>query len=123
MINVTIDGKSYPIAFTLATMDAIEAETGRPIGELELNIKTAEARKQILKVLAVMIREGAPEDVETPDAEALKSVMRPGALMTAIGKISEAITEGMEMETDEPDDGAEVDVVLESLKKKEPQGG
>ena len=123
MIYAKINGKSWPLAFTLAAMDGIEEATGKGIGELTLKISSKSERAEILNVLAVLMREGAADGAETPDVDELHRVMRPGDLMQALRSVSDAISEGMAMETDEPDDDTEVDVVLEEIKKKETQDG
>lgn len=120
MICVNIQGKDWPLAFTLAAMDEIEDQTGKGIGELSLRVKSKQDRAELMAVLAAMMRAGA-NGGETPDAEALRGMMRPGELLGALRPVSDAINEGMYMETEEPDEGGEVDVVLEGIKKKEPQ--
>ena len=41
-------------------------------------------------------------------------------MLAAITRMSDEISAGLAMETEEPDEDEEVDVVLEELKKKEP---
>ena len=120
MICVKIQGKEYPIAFTLAAMDDIEDRTGKAVGELSLSMKRKQDRAELLEALAVMMRAGAADGAETPDAEALHAMMRPGEMLAAITRMSDEISAGLAMETEEPDEDEEVDVVLEDIKKKEP---
>ena len=49
--------------------------------------------------------------------------MSPGELLEALHPVSDAISEGMSMQTDKPAEGEAVDVVLEEIKKKESPDG
>lgn len=120
MITIKFQGKEWPLAFTLGAMDGIEECTGKTIGELGLRMNSRADREELLTVLAVMMREAAEDGVETPTAEAMRQAMRPGELMAALKQASLAISDGMRMETEEPDEDEEVDLVLEEIKKKEP---
>jgi hypothetical protein len=121
MISIKVNGVEYPLSFTLSAMDAIEEVTGKTVGDLGLRISSKADRSELLEVLAVLMREGAAEGVETPSAKALHGMMTPGALLASLKNVSDALSEGMRMESDEPEEGAEVDVVLEEIKKKEPR--
>lgn len=111
MITCTIGGVDTPLRFTLDAMDAIEQATGRFVGEITFSIRTQADRATLLQVLSALIA-GAPR---TP--EDLRAVMTPGELLAAIYRVTDAINEGMAMETEQPDEDAEVDVVLEEIKK------
>ena len=123
MICVKINGNAYPLAFTLGAMDAIEEATGKTVGELSLRVKSKQDRAELMEVLAALMRAGAADGAETPGADTLRGMMTPGELMASLKKVADAISEGMYMETDEPDEDAEVDVVLEEIKKKEERDG
>lgn len=122
MICARINGNSYPLAFTLAAMDGIEDATGKSVGELSLRMKSKADRVELMAVLAVLMREGAAAGEETPTAEELRTIMTPGELLASLTKVSNAISEGMHMETEDSDEDDEVDVVLEEIKKKEAPG-
>lgn len=119
MISIKIGNSRYPLRFTLAAMDGIEETTGKTIGELNLRVKSKADRAELIAVLAVLMREGAEAGEETPTAEALHVMMTPGELLGSLRSVSDAISEGMRMETEEDaEEGAEVDVVLEEIEKK-----
>lgn len=120
MTTVKIAGREWPLKFTLDAMDAIEAATGKTIDALTFRVKTRQDREELLAVLAELLRAGSPGE-DTPDA-ALRAALTPGELMSAMRRISDAISEGMRMETDAPAEDEAVDVVLEELKKKESPG-
>lgn len=121
MVSIKIGEGRYPLRFTLAAMDGIEEATGKTIGELSLNVRSKADRAELMEVLAVLMREGA--GAETPTAEELRGAMTPGELLASLKQVSDAISEGMRMETEEDDEDAEVDVVLEEIEKKEVPGG
>lgn len=122
MITIKIQGKEWPLAFTLGAMDRIEESTGKAIGELGLRMNSKADREELLQVLAAMMCEATEDDAQTPTVEQMRRAMRPGELMAALKQASVAISEGMRMETEEPDEDEEVDLVLEEIKKKEPPG-
>ena len=123
MVSIKIGEGRYPLRFTLAAMDGIEEATGRTIGELSLNVRSKADRAELMEVLAVLMREGAEAGAETPTAEELRGAMKPGELLASLKQVSDAISEGMRMETEEDEEDAEVDVVLEEIEKKEMPGG
>ena len=120
MICITIQGIDYPLELTLDAMDEIEEGTGKTIGEIELAMSSKAARRDLLCTLAAMMRAGAEDGVSTPSADDLRKLLRnPGALLKTIKPVSDAMLAGMRMETEAPDEGEEVDLVLEEIKKKE----
>lgn len=123
MVSIKIGESRYPLRFTLAAMDGIEEATGKTIGELNLRVKNKADRAELMEVLAVLMREGAEAGAETPTAEELREMMTPGELLASLKQVSDAISEGMRMETEEDEEDAEVDVVLEEIEKKEVPGG
>ena len=116
MITAKVGGVDTPLKFTLNAMDAIENATGKFVGELTFSVKTAEQRQQLLEVLVALISAGG--GFATVDT--LREEMTPGELLTAIYRVTDAINEGMSMETETPDEDEEVDVVLEEIKKNSP---
>lgn len=119
MITARIDGKDVPLRFTVAAMDEIERNTGKPVGELKFAMGDAEQRAQLLAVLAALVNAAGGH----ADAEDLRARMTPGELIRAVYAVSDAVSEGMRMETDRPDPDAEEDVVLTELKKNAPPAG
>lgn len=114
-MQAIIGGKSYPLSFTLATMDALEQLRGEK--ELDLNklVDDLKDRKLLLETLRVMI------DDPGVTSEYLKKHLTVGRLISIRNQMLNTITEAMQMES-EPAEAAEpavVDVTLEELKKKE----
>lgn len=123
MVQLEIKGVVFNLAFTLDAMDAMEEATGKTLGEQTFSIKSKAARADLVKTLHILAREGAKMAGE-PLADAynvrwFQTYMTPGKLLEAVNAVTDAISEGMRMETDEPDENKEVDLVLEELKKKE----
>lgn len=116
MITAKVGGVDTPLKFTLNAMDAIENATGKFVGELTFSVKTAEQRQQLLEVLVALISAGGG----SATVDTLREEMTPGELLMAIYRVTDAINEGMSMETETPDEDEEVDVVLQELKKNSP---
>ena len=123
MVVMRVAGREWPLKFTLNAMDTIEERTGRTVDELNISVKTRADRANLLEIMAALIKAGAAEGAETPSAEALRAAMSPGELLEALHPVSDAISEGMSMQTDKPAEGEAVDVVLEEIKKKESPDG
>ena len=115
MTTFTLNGKNYPLTFSLDAMEQIEDE----IGTMDTlnDAMTGKGRvRNIRRVLEIL------SDGEITQ-EALSLHMRPAQLPHAMEAIWQAIGEGMRMETQEDADGEETDVVLEEIAKKETGDG
>ena len=121
MVKLTVNNVEFPLAFTLDAMDAMEDATGQTLSEQRFSIGTKADRANVLKILHILAREGARLSgaplADTYGAEWFRTYMKPGKLVEAVNAITDAIGEGMRMETEEPDEDAEVDLVLEEIKK------
>ena len=123
MVKMRIAGRDWPLKFTLNAMDTIEDHTGCTIDALNIAVKTKKDRANLLEIVAALIKAGAAEGEDTPTVEALRAALSPGELLEALRPVSDAISEGMKMQTDKTDENEAVDVVLEEIKKKESPGG
>lgn len=120
-------GRELALVFTLAVMDRLEQELGKPIDLNDIKetiIEETQDRHKLVRLLLIMAEEGAAAEGQTLDVDAaqLSRLMRPGDLVKARLAVLEAATEGMSMETAEGDEGEEVDLVLEEIKKKQEPG-
>lgn len=122
MVSITIKGREYPLKFTLDAMDAIEEATGKTVDELTFSIQSKAGRAEALTVLAVLMKAGQQSEEATPTAAQLRRWLSPGDLLAAIKAEADAVSEGMRMQTEEPEEGEEVDLVLEEIKKKDGPG-
>lgn len=123
MASINIKGTEYPLKFTLDAMDAIEEATGKTIDGLSFGMKSKADRAESLTVLAELMKAGRKGKEPTPTAAQLRGLLSPGELLSAVKAEADAVSEGMRMETEEPEEGEEVDLVLEEIKKKEsPEG-
>lgn len=123
MVKMRIAGRDWPLKFTLNAMDTIEDRTGCTIDALNIAVKTKKDRANLLEMVAALIKAGAAEGEDTPSVEALRAALSPGELLEALRFVSDAISEGMKMQTDKAAENEAVDVVLEEIKKKESPGG
>ena len=115
-MEIKIAGKTYPLAFNLAEMDALEQYRGKP---LDVQGITEELRhpRPLAETLHILMGENAP------DTAWLMHHIRPARMWEIQIAVLQAITEGMSMETAEEDEqSGPVDVTLEELKKKETAG-
>lgn len=112
MVEIKVNGAVVPLKFDLNAMDAIEESTGRFVGEIDFAITSKDKREELMAVIAAL--------ADSAGAELTREQMRrmsPGELAASMYGVSKAISEGMRMETDAEDPDAEVDVVLEEIKK------
>lgn len=127
MVTFKAGGRELALAFTLAAMDRMEDRLGCPVDLRDIKAIVAEAtqdRRKCVTLLQTLAEEGeACGGPEAPDEMWLKRHLRAGDLPRMQIAIFEAVSEGMTMETGEGDESEEVDVVLESLKKKAETAG
>ena len=93
--DFVFEGKSYPVAFTLAAMDAIEKLDGKPLDGGRLPKLVAD-RRMLIGMLAAMI--DAAADAPTGlTAELLSRPLYPRQQPEIQTLVVDAITEGMTM--------------------------
>jgi len=118
--TIKIAKREFPLAFTLGTMELLEAQVKD--FDLQKIDEIVRSAKGLLDVLYCLMQEGAiletGKDLDV-DRRWLGAHCKPSA--DEIGKIHEAVVDamvaGMSMESDEEDPDREVDVTLEQLKK------
>ena len=120
MRSATVGGRKLALSFTLDAMDQIERRLGMKFGSETLTESVKDWKKTIA-ILCILARAGAEERGEDPEeiTEAwISKRARPGQLMELQIAVLAAIQDGMKMETEEAEEGAEEDVVLQELAKK-----
>ena len=116
-MDIKISGKTLHLAYTLDTMDRVQALNGGDPLDVRGLVEKMRDRHFLIKIIIELAR-GA--NVQVPDEKWLKSHIYPGQLPKLNIAVMETITEAMTMETlDDGDDDEEVDEILEELKKKE----
>lgn len=119
MTKIKVGGRELALDFTIAAMDRMEQALGEAIDLSNLQKAVVEKtgdRKALIAVIWAM--------AEPPvEADWLSAHVRPGRLINLRRAALEAMTEGMLMETEEPDENEEVDVVLEEIKKNDNTAG
>lgn len=124
MKEVKVGGRVLALAFTLEAMDEMESAFGKAIDLEDVKetiVDGTSDRKNLVKCLYVMAKEGAALNGETLDIDEkwISRYMRPGDIPRMRIAIMETVADGMRMETAEGDEGEEVDLVLEELKKNQ----
>lgn len=117
MTSIRVAGRDIALQYDLAAMERIEDTFGSTREALE---QWRKARIRALVDGILILHQSAAEDggYEPVDRAWLTHRLKPGQLQSAMDVLGKAIEEGMAMETEAEDDDAEVDVVLEELKKK-----
>lgn len=122
-------GRELALIFNVEAMDEIEERLGLKIDLSNLQkdlVHGLNDRHVLVAVAAIMMREGMIVKGIDPDIDEtwVKRNMKPGRQLGLHAAVLEGITLGMSMENAaDNDDDAEVDVVLEELKKKQGQTG
>lgn len=123
--KIRVARRDFALLFNYAALaDLTEEIDGFDLGEIMTYVKTPKFFPVLLTILA---RWGEAEEGRELDVDARWFAQHMSAAPLAIMKlqvaVNEALADGMTMETEEEDGGAEVDVTLEELKKKEtPEG-
>lgn len=120
--RIKVGGRELALVFTVAAMDEIEELLGAQVNLSNLQesiVARLSDRHDLVKIVYAMARQGeyAMDCKPDFDLDWLKRHMRPGQQMQLHAAVVEAMAEGLTMETG-GDDGDEVDVVLEEIKKK-----
>ena len=121
MTTIKAGGRTYTLYFTLAAMDEIEDALGEPLTFEENQLtEIMTDRRKAMKVFTAFANQGEIAQGREGDltVKSISRTIRPGEIMKLENAIVAEIVAGARMET-ETDDDAEVDVVLEELKKKE----
>lgn len=123
--KIRVAKRDFALLFNYAALaDLYEAIEGFDLNEIVTYVKNPKFFPVMLEILA---RWGEAEEGRELDVDARWFAQHMSAAPLAIMKlqvaVNEALADGMTMETEEEDGGAEVDVTLEELKKKEMPGG
>lgn len=119
---IKIDGKEFPLAFTLGTVELLEAMIPAfEIGKLEEYMGSV---KGLLDLMYCMAQQGAIRETGKPMKESrawfgAHCPLRKKWIDMATEAIKSTFVDAMDMEADDEDEDQEVDVVLENLKKKD----
>ena len=128
MVNVKVGGRELALAFTVDAMDELEKRLGEPIDLTTLQqaiVSKLADRRVLLAVACILAQQGEYLAGRDPDFDEtwLRRHAKPGQQISLHASVVQAIAEGLSMETGETDENAEVDVVLEELKKKQARAG
>lgn len=106
-----LGGREIALQFTMDAWEKIEDEICMidALGDKMAGKGRLRAVAQILSILAV----------EPITPEQIWAMLTPPAVKAATNAIWEAVAQGMNMETNQEDDGAIHDVILEEIEKKE----
>ena len=118
--KIRIAGRDFGLLFNYAALSELtDAIEGFDVGQI---LTYARSPKFFPVLVAAMARAGEAAQGREPDVDAawFSVHMRPSvnSVIRIQTAVTEALTDGMTMETEEDEDG-EVDVTLEELKKKE----
>ena len=124
MIHITIGGRKFALAFTLAALDGFEEVFGKALDKDTLAAKMGD-RHALVSLFRILGEQGEALEGRELDVDEkwIAQRLRVADLPRVQNALLAAITEGMRMETDTQDEDEEVDVVLEELKKKEQPAG
>ena len=124
MIHITIGGRKFALAFTLAALDGFEEVFGKALDKDTLAAKMGD-RHALVSLIRILGEQGEALEGRELDVDEhwIAQRLRVADLPRVQNALLAAITEGMRMETDTADEDEEVDVVLEELKKKEQPAG
>ena len=118
--KIRIAGRNFGLLFNYAALSELtDAIEGFDVGQI---LTYARSPKFFPVLVAAMARAGETAEGREPDVDAawFSVHMRPSvnSVIRIQTAVTEALTDGMTMETEEDEDG-EVDVTLEELKKKD----
>lgn len=121
MSSIKIGGREIPLTFTMLEFALIEEEVG-PLSDIQDLIQTDKHRvRNIVRCLTIMGNGGLSARGEKADLteDGVMRACRPGKLKDFVIAIFEAISEGMQMETEEE---KEHDIFLEEIQRKKGPG-
>ena len=122
MTTIKAGGRTYTLYFTLAAMDEIEEALGEPATFDKNQIEEIMSdRRKFMQVFITFANQGEIAQGHEGDltVKSISRTIRPGDLIKLQKAVIDEIVIGARMETEADDDDAEVDVVLEEIKKKE----
>lgn len=119
MRTVKIAKRTFPLAFTLGAMEELQNKIENfNLAKLQEYVKSPSG---LMDILLALMRQGAILEGKTLDVDRtwLASHLSPAPIRMAPIQVAllNALSDGLTMEAEE--DGGEVDVVLEEIKKKE----
>ena len=119
MRTVKIAKRAFPLAFTLGAMEELQNKIENfNLTKLQEYVKSPSG---LMDILLALMRQGAILEGKTLDVDRtwLASHLSPAPIRMAPIQVAilNALSDGLTMEAEE--DGGEVDVVLEEIKKKE----
>ena len=117
--TVKIAKRTFPLAFTLGAMEELQNKIENfNLAKLQEYVKSPGG---LLDILLALMRQGAILEGKTLDVDRtwLASHLSPAPIRMAPIQVAilNALSDGLTMEAEE--DGGEVDVVLDEIKKKE----
>ena len=117
--TVKIAKRTFPLAFTLGAMEELQNKIENfNLAKLQEYVKSPSG---LMDILLALMRQGAILEGKTLDVDRtwLASHLSPAPIRMAPIQVAilNALSDGLTMEAEE--DGGEVDVVLEEIKKKE----
>lgn len=118
MRTVKIAKRTFPLAFTLGAMEELQNKIENfNLAKLQEYVKSPSG---LMDILLALMRQGAILEGKTLDVDRtwLASRLSPAPIRMAPIQVAilNALSDGLTMEAEE--DGGEVDVVLEEIKKK-----
>jgi len=119
MRTVKIAKRTFPLAFTLGAMEELQNKIENfNLAKLQEYVKSPSG---LMDILLALMRQGAILEGKALDVDRtwLASHLSPAPIRMAPIQVAilNALSDGLTMEAEE--DGGEVDVVLEEIKKKE----
>ena len=123
MSVIKIGGQEIALKFTMRALCRMEDVVGEQIDLETISDKLRSWLKNprtLMKIAALLADEGETAQGRTfgKDSEWFVDNTSPSDLGDLVRSVSVAIAEGMGMETGQPDEDEEVDLVLEEIKKK-----
>ena len=117
--TVKIAKRTFPLAFTLGAMEELQNKIENfNLAKLQEYVKSPSG---LMDILLALMRQGASLEGKALDVDRtwLASHLSPAPIRMAPIQVTilNALSDGLTMEAEE--DGGEVDVVLEEIKKKE----
>lgn len=122
MVTFKFDGREYALKFTMRVL----CEMGDAIGE-EIDLETLSDKlfvwlknpRKLMKMAVLMAKAGEAAEGRKfdHDYDWLLDNIPPSQFAELVQGIAEAVRDGMTMETGQPGESEEVDVVLEEIKK------
>lgn len=122
--SIKVSGREFPLAFTLGALERMEAVfPGVDITKVDSSLATT---KGMLDMIYILAECGAKTEGQMLDVGrewfASHIPASNGAIVKLYQEIVDTMVDWMNMESEQEDDGREVDVVLQEIKKNETKG-